>query len=167
MLRQAYLVGRREAFAKFALSPPSPADNFVAHMDQAKDLPEPPALAMPEEPNPAGPDGQPSSDIPCDAPPPKAAALGLKDMLFFENMMGPDEAKNMFSDVQRQMSGQGGGRRGSLQIGPQGAQFVPHQQPAAPLPQRPAMRPPAPPMPGGGVISSAPPPAAPRMPLKR
>lgn len=167
MLRQAYLVGRRDAFAKFALSPPSAADNFVAHMDQAKDLPEEPALAMPETPDPVGAAGQPSDDIPCD--PAKAAALGLKDMLFFENMMGPDEAKNMFTDVHKQMSGQGGGRRGTLQIGAQGPQFIPHQQPAAPMPQRPMGRPAAPPpMPGagGGIISSAPPPV-PRMPLKR
>lgn len=152
MLRRAYVDGRREALAKFALSPPSPADDFVAHLDKGKDIPPPSespvAPPMPEEPAMAL--GQPTGAMPA-----KEAALGLKDMLFFENALGQGEAKSMFDDVQRQMSGQGGGRHGTMQFGEGGPRFVPQERPQLQArPQRPAGPPPIP----GRIVSSAPPP---------
>jgi hypothetical protein len=84
----------------------------------------------------------------------KAAALGLKDMVFFENMLGPAEARNMFQGIERQMTGQGSGTHGTWT--PQGV--IPR-----PAPRRASSMPPPSPGPLGNqaaahVISSAPPP---------
>lgn len=68
----------------------------------------------------------------------KEAALGLQQMLFLEKAMGQNDAADMFADVERQMSGQGGGRTGTMKIGPQGTEF--QQRPKAPtIPAKPAV----------------------------
>jgi hypothetical protein len=169
MLAHAYAAGRAAAFGKFALSPPTGADNFVAQLDRGKDMPPDQVGQIPEAPPmPLPAPGTPgNAPDPCESLGAKAAALGLKDMLFFENMMGPEEAKSMFQDVHNQMSGQGGGRRGTLNIGPGGPQFQPHAPaPAAaarpPIAPRPAAPPPVP----GQIISSAPAPTMPRLPRR-
>lgn len=52
MIRLAYLRGRRDALAKFALAPPSQVDQFVADVEQAKDAPPPglPPMSLPQPP---------------------------------------------------------------------------------------------------------------------
>jgi hypothetical protein len=45
MIRHAYQQGVRDACIKFALAPPTQVDQFVADVDQGKDVP-PPSLSM-------------------------------------------------------------------------------------------------------------------------
>jgi hypothetical protein len=44
-LKQAYTKGRRDAFKKFALGPPTQVDQFVASVEHGKDVP--PEAGMP------------------------------------------------------------------------------------------------------------------------
>lgn len=166
MLNRCYQQGQHAALVKLGLAPPTQTNQVDGGFDQHQGFPwdhstdvpseNPDAPVLPQEP--AFALGKMVGMVPGGS---KAAALGLRDMLFFEKMLGPDEAKSMFHGIEQQMSGQGGGVHGTLQITPQGKQLVP-------MP-RPAPRPAAVPPPNVGaqaahhVISSAPPP----MPLRR
>ena len=55
MIRLAYANGRRAAFAKFALGPPTQVDEFMANVEHGKDV-------LPEAANP------PMSHVPGDMP---------------------------------------------------------------------------------------------------
>lgn len=80
----------------------------------------------------------------------KNAALGLKDMLFFEKMLGTGGAKDFFQGIERRMSGQGGGTHGTWT--PQGV--IPRPPPTPGFtPKTPATPPSL-----DGIVSSAPPP---------
>lgn len=150
-LNDAYGHGRNAALQKFALAAPSPIDEMMASIDQAPDAPMPPAApvlpqAIPQAPpeiaaqplpEPASPDPamQDSQQPPTNLG--KEAALGLQQMLFLEKAMGQNDAADMFADVERQMSGKGGGRTGTLKIGPQGTEF--QQRPKLPtVPAKPS-----------------------------
>lgn len=158
-LTQAYARGYGAALLKFALAPPTPADAFGAEVEEGKDMP-PPAMApgMDGMDAPALPQdlGAPVGD-PVGGMPTKDAALGLKDMLFFENALGKDEAHSLFHGIERSMSGQTRGTPQTLTFGPEGMQRMPHPagapatRPAIPAPSagRASMPPP---------IASAPPP---------
>ncbi len=121
-LQRAIAHGRNAALRKFALAGPTPADNFAAEVDTGKDMPPPaPALDAPALPqDPAAALGDPTGAIP------KAASLGLKDMLFFEKMMGANEAKSMFQGIEKSMTGQTRGVPQTLNITPGGVQRLPH-----------------------------------------
>ncbi len=131
LLAHARQRGQLAALQKLALSPPTQVDQFMADIEHGKDMPpspetdvpggapgiqgENPGMPLPQDP--AAALGNPTGALPM-----KGAALGLKDMLFFEKMLGPDDARNMFQSIDRQMAGGGRGRSGTLQIGPQGVQ---------------------------------------------
>jgi hypothetical protein len=140
-LAYAYTQGRTAALQKFALEAPSPADQLIAAIEQAPDGPPlPAALAAPQlpQPIPQAPPEIAAQPIPPENSFGKDAALGLQQMLALEKAMGQQDAASMFADVERQMSGKGGGRTGTLQIGPQGTEFQ-----ARPKLPAPAMKPPA------------------------
>lgn len=133
-LRHAYAAGFRAAFQKLALNPPTQVDEFVANVESGKDVPPDPSTDVPQQPpmQVQPPDPMSLGSTVGVMPDMKQAALGLKDMLFFENMLGPEEARSMFQGIQRQMSGQGGGMHGTLEIGPQGKSFTPRPKPQMP-----------------------------------
>lgn len=147
-LADAYNQGRAYALRKFALETPSPADQLIAAIDQAPDGPPPPqmpAAPMLPQPIPQAPPeiaAQPAPAMQQSQEPPsnsfgKDAALGLQQMLTLEKAMGKADAADMFADVQRQISGQGGGRTGTLHIGPQGTKL--QERPKMPtVPGKPA-----------------------------
>lgn len=129
-LRAAHNRGYEAALRKFALASPTVADAFAAEVDEGKDMP--PPMPPPMAP---GMDGMEAPALPQDlgalgdptgAMPTKDAALGLKDMHFFEKMLGPDEARSMFQGIERSMSGQTRGIPQTLNITPQGVQRLPH-----------------------------------------
>ncbi len=130
MLKRAYAQGLRAAFEKMALDPPGPVDEFIQQVEEGKDVPPtdaetPSSLPLPEDPK-AGV-GATTSKV----------ALGLRDLLFFENQMGKDEAGKLFSDLQAQWMGKPGfARRGTLNISPGGVQLQPFQQPLPTLAAR-------------------------------
>jgi hypothetical protein len=149
-LNDAYGHGRAAALKKFALASPSPADELIASIEHAPDAPPPAAPMLPQE-IPQAPPEIAAQPLPSGAPPDpsmqdsqqpptnlgKEAALGLQQMLFLEKAMGHNDAADMFADVERQMSGQGGGRTGTMKIGPQGTEF--QQRPKLPtVPAKPA-----------------------------
>lgn len=146
-LRHAYAAGYCAAFQKLALSPPTQVDEFVANVESGKDVPPDASTNVPQEP-PSMPVQEPDPHSLGSTvgvlPDMKQAALGLKDMLFFEKMLGPDEARSMFHSIQQQMSGQGGGTHGTLEIGPQGKTLIPRPKPQLPMPGRGATPPPIP-----------------------
>jgi hypothetical protein len=135
MLKVAYALGARSAFQKFALEPPSPSDEFVSNVVAGKDVPPtdaetPSSMTLPEDPKAAV--GAVTSKI----------ALGLKDMLFFEQQLGKDEAGKLFSDLQNQWQGKPGfARQGTLNIGPGGVQMQPFEHPLPPVPPKPMVAP--------------------------
>lgn len=150
-LNDAYGHGRTAALKKFALAAPSPADELVAAIEHAPDGPPPPAAPTLPQALPQAPPEIAAKPLPAGAPPDpamqdsqqpptnlgKEAALGLQQMLFLEKAMGQNDAADMFADVERQMSGKGGGRTGTLKIGPQGTEF--QQRPKLPtVPAKPA-----------------------------
>lgn len=81
----------------------------------------------------------------------KGAALGMKDLLFFETMLGQAGAKDLFHGIEQQMTGRGGGTHATWT--PQGLIPRPSPRGAAALPVRSG-----PPSPPTGIVSSAPPP---------
>jgi hypothetical protein len=48
MLRRVFDAGRRAAFDKFALNPPTQVDDFVASVESGKDVPNDPSTDSPE-----------------------------------------------------------------------------------------------------------------------
>jgi hypothetical protein len=48
MLRHVFDAGRRAAFNKFALNPPTQVDDFVASVESGKDVPNDPSTDSPE-----------------------------------------------------------------------------------------------------------------------
>lgn len=71
MIRRAYDDGRRAAFAKFALGPPTQVDQFVADVEQGQDIPPrsaPAAPVLPQDPSMAL--GAPDGMMPSIPPPP-------------------------------------------------------------------------------------------------
>lgn len=150
-LNDAYGQGHSYALKKFALAAPSPIDEMIASIEQAPDAPPPSAAPMLPQPIPQAPPEVSAQPFPAEIPPDaamqehpqtppnisKEAALGLQQMLHLERAMGRSDAADMFADVERQMSGQGGGRTGTLSIGPQGATL--QQRPKLPtVPAKPS-----------------------------
>lgn len=129
-LSTAYHRGRADALRKFALEAPTPVDSLIASIDQAPDAP-PPAAPMVPGPMPAPPPAVAAQPLPQTMQDPmqpptnlgKEAALGLQQLLFLEKAMGKDDAHAMLGDVERQWQGKGGGRTGTLHIGPGGTSF--------------------------------------------
>ena len=110
MLRHSYDQGIHTAFLKFALAPPTQVDEFVAGVENGKDVPLDPSTdampmdgvsesadAMPMPEDPAMAQGLPPAGMPMGLGEmaAKAAAFGPKDMAFYRNTLG-DEAGSAF-----------------------------------------------------------------------
>lgn len=109
---------------KLALTPPTQVDSFMAAVENGKDVPIDPTSSVPGDQS--GIVGENPMAWPQENGPPKMGALGLKDMLFFEKMMGPQQARSMFQGIEHSMSGQTPMRPQTLNITPQGVQRMPH-----------------------------------------
>jgi len=120
MLTYEYVTGVRRVFSKFALDAPTLADQFPEAVEAAKDIPPETTMAGPMTPVPPPLPHTGLSHYLEEEANPKAAGLGLQQMLELEGLLGPGGFKEIQHSIASQMAAKGGGVSKRLNISPTG-----------------------------------------------